>query len=239
MARQTGVPFVGRAGNLSFYHDKVHGYLVRTAGGPTREQIKKKKNFAAVRKNNSVFGLASTYNRVLRGGFDPILGLVGDYYTSRRLQALLYQVLKRAQTDGSPLEEVLAAEFRHFELLDGQPFAGRFDALPKCRVDGGSVSIHGALKLRKKGLEGATHLQCTGCAVVVRPDWKQVWRDVQQGPLIKLGKHVKLNLEHALPGKGLLFYGVAVQWYREERGSIHLVADGPHCGFLGYGEKVG
>jgi hypothetical protein len=235
MARQSGVPFIGRVGQLSFYHDKVHGHLVRTAGGPTKEQIQKKKSFAPVRKNNTAFGQASVYNRMLRGGFDPLLQIAKDYYTSRRLQGQLYPVLKAVQTQGILLEEALARGFAPFELLDTRPFARLFGAFPQLELAGKEAHVGSLLKPHKSNLKGVTHLQCTSCLVVVSLNWQKVVRDVQQGPVVKVGTALDVAQTHSVAGKGYLFYGVAVQCYHEAKGSIALVKDGPHCGFFAYG----
>lgn len=59
---------VGRIGDLSFYFDKQHGYLVKTAGGPSKAQIKKRESMRVVRENNSEFGRAPSYGGLLRRG---------------------------------------------------------------------------------------------------------------------------------------------------------------------------
>jgi hypothetical protein len=243
MARQKGTPIKGTIDGLTFYHDKVHGHLVRKAGGPTRQQIFRKKNFYLVRKYISVFGEASSFGREIRHAFSPLLVLIKNYYTSRRLLAMLQKVVKLMRMGNvMQADEALAKEFTYFEILENAPFTRLFTNIPQCLVNQNTVQLKGRLTVQPTHFGKATHVQFTTCAVVISKNLKREITKVQQTPLLQLKKSIHLDITHEMDPKkfkGLLFYGVVLQLFFEEKGDIRLLAGGPHCGFLNYKGVVG
>src|SRR5215510_3144311 len=133
MARQeSSTPFTGTIGDMSFYYNKKHGFLVRKKGGPNKIQIKRMKSFEEVRQNNTEFGKASSYNKLLRTAFEPLLRICQDYTTSRRLQALFLEII-RADKNNPPGERELRVEnlepLSFFNISGDQP-AEKFFVLP-------------------------------------------------------------------------------------------------------------
>ena len=92
MAKAKG-PFIikGTLGGLSFY-DSVFGPIVRTKGGPTKNQIKKSPAYASVRRNNSEFANAASAGKVLRQGMRALLGHVDDHRLVWRVTQLMVQL---------------------------------------------------------------------------------------------------------------------------------------------------
>lgn len=93
MAEMTpGFSLVGSISNLSAYKrrgsDKI---IVRTKGGPSKEQIKRKPSFAGLRKRNVEFGGRSTACKWIRKALTPQLALA-DYNIAGSLNALLKPV---------------------------------------------------------------------------------------------------------------------------------------------------
>ena len=69
----------GSISNLSFYTRKGSSQVfVRTKGGATKEQIKRRPEFENVRRNNKEFGGCSKMSREIRSTFSP-LAHVADY----------------------------------------------------------------------------------------------------------------------------------------------------------------
>src|SRR5688572_9751206 len=93
MAEMTpGFSLVGSISNLSAYKrrgsDKI---IVRTKGGPSKEQINRKSTFANLRKRNKEFGGRSTACSWIRRALNPQLPLA-DYNIAGPLNALLRPV---------------------------------------------------------------------------------------------------------------------------------------------------
>ena len=237
MARQTGNPIVGTIDGMSYYHDKVHGYLLRKAGGPSKQQIRRKKSFYLVRKNISVFGESSAFNSQLRRAFNPLLMLAKDYYTSRRLQSHIYRIVRLIRLGHARPEEALEKEFNTFELLEKSCFTQLFKNTPKCLVQDNIVQVKGRLSVQPKKAGKATHIQFTTCVAIVSNSWKIERTESQQSPVLQLGKLISLDQKHDLGKgkfKGFLFYGVAAELFREEKGDIRSMGKAPSCGFLSY-----
>ena len=90
MARLNGnIEFIGSLGNLSAYRrrdlDKV---IIRTKGGPTKNQINNAPEFKNTRRNNSEFGGRSRGSKWLRMALGE-LELVSDYNISGPLGGLI------------------------------------------------------------------------------------------------------------------------------------------------------
>jgi hypothetical protein len=91
MARQTGTLTVsGKVGDLSFYHHKVYGELVRRKGGAKNGKIGER-----TRENATEFGNASRTGKLIRRGVRAGLGLTGDSTFSQRLNKQLMLILQR------------------------------------------------------------------------------------------------------------------------------------------------
>lgn len=85
---------VGSIRNLSFYTRKGSDQVfVRTKGGATKEQIKRKPEFEAVRSNNKEFGGCSKMSKQIRSTFQP-LAHVADYNLTPVLCSLAKELQK-------------------------------------------------------------------------------------------------------------------------------------------------
>jgi hypothetical protein len=239
MARQKGpLRFEGSVGELSFYRDKQHGYIVRRKGGPSRRQIKTRKSCARVRENNEEFGLASSAGALLRQAFAPLIQPCREYSMSRRLQAELLALVKADTTHGRGERKLLPENLpalKHFELSALCP-SSRYFLLPVQRKGTGEDLLVQAPLLSLQGLvAGATHFEV--CSVVVRIDFdKRKWsQQVQYSGKLKVGSEaLPLCFNHDLPGEGILFYGAGILFYQEVNGAYKLLQEERiKCGFLG------
>ncbi|HET7733246.1 MAG TPA: hypothetical protein VFK73_05340, partial [Paludibacter sp.] len=117
----------GSISNLSFYTRKGSDQVfVRTKGGATKNQIKRRPEFENVRKNNKEFGGCSKMSREIRSTFSP-LAHVADY----NLAPVLCSVAKNMQKGDTvnPMGErsIRLSQFKQY--LPGMDFnrINRFD----------------------------------------------------------------------------------------------------------------
>ncbi|MEI7676227.1 MAG: hypothetical protein WCJ03_05555 [Bacteroidales bacterium] len=86
---------VGSLKNLSFYTRKGSDQVfVRTKGGATKEQIKRKPEFEALRRNNKEFGGCSKMSKEIRNTFQPLVH-VADYNLAPAICSLVKDIQKR------------------------------------------------------------------------------------------------------------------------------------------------
>jgi hypothetical protein len=110
MGRQTGTLTVsGKVGDLSFYHHKIYGELVRRKGGAKNGKIGER-----TRENATEFGNASRTGKLIRRGVRAALGLAGDTTVTQRLGKQLILVLQRDMT-GVRGQRTVEAGFQHPE----------------------------------------------------------------------------------------------------------------------------
>ena len=134
MAKQEGlILFVGKIDDLSFYLCKGI-YIVRRAGGPTREQIKHGKAFERVRRNNCEFGGASTAGKAFRGAFAVAIRKMQNPDLAPKATQVFYKMCKL--DDGVPGQRaVLCSQYGYLlEGLELNPMVP-FDSLFKMPLD--------------------------------------------------------------------------------------------------------
>lgn len=241
MARQKGpIPFVGRIGDLSFYKDKQHGYLIRQKGGPSKEQIRKRKSMEVVRENNSEFGRASTFGSLLRRVFRPLVVYCKEYSMSRRLQSLLTAVIKM-DASREPGKRDIASE--HLAVLQGFELNEHLSYMKFFKKDI-DIEVH------KKGMVAKGH--CTiSSAIAKKADYykvvsvaaevdfmkKKFLNDVKESELLSCKGGKNFVLEHKLNGSHCLFYGLVICFYKKKGSKLELITDdGMKAGFISFVE---
>lgn len=119
----------GNIGKLSFYTRKGSDEIfVRTKGGATKEQIKRRPEFANVRKNNKEFGGCSKMSKAIRDSFAG-LQHVADYNLAPVLCSLMKKI-QVADTEGIWGERGIFLS-KHKLYLSGFNFnrVNRFDSV--------------------------------------------------------------------------------------------------------------
>jgi hypothetical protein len=228
MARQRGnLRFHGNIGDLSFYHDKQHGDVVRTKGGPSKRQISTRKSCKIIRDNNSEFGSASKAGAVLRRALHPLPKQCGTYSTSRRLQAALLAMIKADQTREQGKRMLMAenvAGFKGFELNTFCPFDRYLSDVIKRELSTERLQVELRL-LVGSVMPTATHFEV--CSILIDFDGQEYVRNVQYS-----GKQLKgdtcavtLSFNHELEVKGFGFHGLGIVFYQEVNGVFHLLKD--------------
>lgn len=240
MARQRGPnPIVGRIGDISFYKDKVHGYLSRQKGGPTKEQIKRKKSMEAVRKNNSEFGRASKYGSLLRNAFRPLILHCKEYSMSRRLQSLLTAVIKMDESK-EPGERDIAKEYlaalQGFELNEALSYLKFFKKDVDIGVNEKGITAKGYCTVSKSLLKKADYYKIVSVAASVNFKKKQFLNEVKESELVPC-KSRQFVFEHRLTTADYLFYGLVVCFYKKNGKKFELVTDDEmKAGFISFVE---
>lgn len=91
---QPGLQFTGSIGNISAYKLKDTGkIIIRTKGGPTKEQVKKGKNFERTRENNMEMGGRSRAAKWIRHAMGSV-SEVTNLHISNALQPVITTVQK-------------------------------------------------------------------------------------------------------------------------------------------------
>lgn len=129
----------GTLGKVSYYTRKGSDEIfMRTKGGATKEQIKRRPEFANVRKNNKEFGGCSKMSKAIRMAFYG-LHHVADYNLAPALCSLMKNI-QQADTEGAWGERSIFLS-QHKQYLIGYNFnrINRFDSvlriLPEWKID--------------------------------------------------------------------------------------------------------
>jgi hypothetical protein len=125
----------GNIGKLSFYTRKGSDEIfVRTKGGATKDQIKRRPEFANVRKNNKEFGGCSKMSKAIRMAF---FGLhhVADFNLAPALCSLMKNI-QAADTQGEHGERGIYLS-KHRQYVAGFNFnrINRFDSVLRIPLD--------------------------------------------------------------------------------------------------------
>jgi hypothetical protein len=239
MARQRGpFHFTGRIGDLSCYEDKRHGYIVRLKGGPTREQVKKRKSMAVVRQNNSEFGRASAYGALIRNAFRPLVLHCREYSMSRRLQSLITSVIKM---DGShepgkrDLTKENLAVLQDFELNEHLSYRKFFKKDVEISTSENGVSSEGVCTLSKAFTRKADCYKVVSVLAAVDFKKKRFVHEVKESELLPCKGSRRFVFEHSTAEAGWLFYGLVVCFYRKEGKQLTLITeDDMKAGFVSF-----
>ena len=86
MAKQIGSGFIGTVDGLSFYYNRVDGYLVRQTGGVTSKQYRKDKRYQAARDNSNEFCVVSSTGKLIREALGAFVQQVKDGTMVNRLR---------------------------------------------------------------------------------------------------------------------------------------------------------
>lgn len=241
MARQKGPnPFSGRIGNLSFYENKVHGFIVREKGGPTKAQIKKRKSMEVVRQNNSEFGKASTYSMLLRNAFRMPILHCREYSMSRRLQSLITFLIKMdAESDRGQRDIVRAhlIQLQGFELNAHCSYRKFFKKDVDIEVRGKQVMAKGQCTVSKAISRKAGFYKVISVLASIDFKKKRMVNDVKESEVLPCGGKEAFLFEHSLDSTDCLFYGMAICFYIKKGGKFELVTDEVmKAGFISYVE---
>lgn len=126
MARQSGIiKLNGTLGDITFYKGKAREGrtdLARTKGGVDGDTIANSPNFARTRENNSEFGLAARFGKLIREAFSPQIASLSDSTLVYRLTQEMTRIKNLDTVNVRGQRTVLGANIPTFEgfLFNGQ-----------------------------------------------------------------------------------------------------------------------
>jgi hypothetical protein len=127
MARQIGSTFRGTTWDgLTFYHNRLHGYLVRRTGGATSRQYRQEARYAAARDASAEFSIVSGAGKLIREALGEFIPAVKDGTMVNRMNRELVALkqLDRTHDRGQRRPEVMLTDpqanvyFRIFQFND-------------------------------------------------------------------------------------------------------------------------
>lgn len=119
MGRQDGlVVFTGSIGNITFYKNRLHGYLVRKKTGVTRERIMTDPAYKRTRENISEFARGGRATKLLRLAFASVLKFSTDSRVTPRMASVFMKVIKEDKINARGERTVTAGNVTLFEGFD-------------------------------------------------------------------------------------------------------------------------
>lgn len=113
----------GTMANICMYNMQGHDQIIiRTKGGPSKKQIKKEPQFAAVRRNNNEWSGCTKMTYQLRSSFYPMRCLE-DYPLCGQLNALCKHIQKLDSSGEHGKRAILLSQ--HREMLTGLSFSNK------------------------------------------------------------------------------------------------------------------
>ena len=243
MARQSGpLKVTGCIGDLSFYHDRTYGYLVRQKGGPSSDQVAKSPQFARTRENAAEFAIAARCGKLIRRAVWAVTGMKGDSTVTPRLASLLVRIGKldvvSERGERSPERGLLSVEGR--TLLHSFAFCGRypidrifqqnvlFDLMSGTLTFGGSVSGSDF-----KYPKSATHVRITAAIVVFdfeAGEFKTFPMQALTRNLSDVSSFISLICDTPPEGMGTRMGVMAVTFLQEQNGELYVLQEGGSLG---------
>lgn len=238
MARQTGIIRIkGRLGDLSFY-ESVYGPLVRRAGGPSREQIKKKSSCRAIRDSNAEFTECAGAGKLLRNVLRPLLLHMKDHSLVSRTSGLMLQLkncdpvsLRGKRKPGNGLLTLKGKELiMNFELNKKAPL--KTVLKKKVEVDSVNKTLKISLLNAEKDITwgaGATHVKLKGSLIKINLTGGQaelqssadfiITRANQSAPVLLQMNNTQLNM-------GIELYYLSLEFLQEVNGIYFNLENG-------------
>jgi len=186
------IKFTGTIDGISFYKSK-HGWIVRKAGGPDPEKMKKGKTFARTRENGKEFGACGKAVGQVRRALLPLLKESGDFRMVSRLTKVFMQIKnldtislrgKRNVSAGLELKEGK-------ELLEGFEFNSEANIDNLLKKDYLLKSSSGVIQIKElvakkdlKSPKGSTHVGFK--SIVLRIDFTKEQFEIQTSTMKRL-----------------------------------------------------
>jgi hypothetical protein len=246
MAYQAGpLRLKGKLGDLSFYHHKQYGYLVRLKGGPTKHMIATSPQFERTRENASEFALAAAAGKLIRQAVLMATGLKGDSNVTQRLTGLLVTLGKTdfANTRGSrnPVAVFDEPDSRlllcSFPFYTSKPISATYCGKITCHTSTGSIIFPELLSSEFfRTPKGATHVQIKAAIAVL--DFDNRSYTICQAPVYTA------RLENTMPqadfvcdlqsvGSGYRIGILSITFLQEKNEELYLLTDGMSLGVVG------
>ncbi len=252
MAHQAGpLRFKGKLGDLSFYHNKQYGYLVRQKGGPDREQVLRNEQFARTRENAAEFALAAVAGKLIRRAVRASTAFTGDSIVSQRLTGILIRMgkhdlsaIRGMRNPATVFDESSSRELlRSFAFYAARPISAVYTGRISCDMMTGVICFASDTSMMLapardffNAPKGATHVQIK--AAIVSLDFETNRYIVYPAP------ESIISLENSMPpadftcvidpmGIHSRIGVVAIAFLQEKNGALYVLADGVSVGIVG------
>lgn len=198
MARPKGTfSYTGTLDGKTIYYDKLNGFVMRRAGGPSKAQIANSPRCEPVRQNNAEFKRAVMAASVLTRAFTILKNRSGDSRLNNRLKSSLQYTIK-LDTLHAPGERFLHAgntcmmQPVAFNEKAPLPSIAELQVRRETTADGLQVTLDCAVLKR---YERITHYQLSSQLVQLKPNGQPevVSNDLQDTEFISLAANEPLK----------------------------------------------
>ncbi|MES2555742.1 MAG: hypothetical protein V4604_06315 [Bacteroidota bacterium] len=238
MARQTGLTFTGRIDGLSFYHDRLNGYLVRRTGGVTSKQYRTDDRYAAARDASSEFSIVSRTGKLIREALQPFLQPIKDGTMVNRMNKELVALkqLDNLHSRGkrTPLTMLTDGEAnRHFRIFQFNEAVKIYDLsthFPVVEQQQHVLTMQVGRFLLSAFPESATHAGLTIVRTVI--DFERGSFETRSSRMVLVSSDNQHELSLAIPEipscGGIELICLQVVFFREQHGDLVQLAGKVH-----------
>ena len=233
----------GTMDDLTFYHSRLEGYLVRRTHRHDAEQVKNSPQFQRTMENATEFGRVTRVAALLRRLMGDSFRSCGDARMTSRLISTLHKVMKEDKSSirghrmvGPGLVEQEGKEiFLGFDLNKNYPLEQILHTSPLADLETGVIRI----KTDPNRLQwplSATH-------VLFRSAWVRMDTAAMEGDVVhsetelfergNLPADIALNPERSPEGPGHDLLLLQVQFYILEGPKVYELNEGRACGVVG------
>jgi hypothetical protein len=239
MAKQAGpIFFEGRLGDLSFYKDNEGNYLVRQAGGPSRDKVKHHRSYTNFRKTGSEFGAVSSTCKLIRYAFRQYTRHCKEGTLCNRLNSRGMQVMRSEKIHNWGERRMQYANVALLEDMEWNAKLSLDQALKAdyCGfIDPATGAMHALVpsfvpRHNIKAPKGATHFRIYGAGTaldVVEYEYKS---DCKETDIFRINAKetgsILLNLHVPAEAQDMLILGIGIEFYEEVNGKLLPIAGG-------------
>jgi hypothetical protein len=239
MAKQAGpIFFEGRLGDLSFYKDKEGNYLVRQAGGPSREKVKRHRSYTNFRKTGSEFGAVSNTCKLIRYAFRQYTRHCTEGTLCNRLNARGMDVMRSEKIHNWGERRM---QYANVALLEDMEWNAKLSLEHALKADycGFVDPATGAMHVlvssfvprhNIKAPKGATHFKIYGAGSALdieNHDYRSVCEETDIFRInAKETGSILLNLQVPAEARDMLLLGIGIEFYEEVNGKLLPLAGG-------------
>ncbi len=233
----------GTMDDLTFYHSRTEGYLVRRTHRHDSEKVKNSPQFARTMENASEFGRVTKVAALLRRLMGSNFKSCGDARMTSRLISALHKVMKEDKTSvrgqrmvGPGLAELAGKEILiGFDLSKNYPLDQILHTKPMVDLVAGIIRIEPAPNMLTWPT-AATHVRFSSA-------WVRLDTAAMEGDAVhtetdlfereQLSADIALVPEHSPEGLGQDILLLQVQFYIQEGQKVYDLNEGRACAVVG------
>lgn len=234
MAKQLGTQIKARMDEYSFYHDRVHGYLVRKTGGVTSKAYHTDNRYSAARDASSEFAHVSKAGKLIRKALSDFIDPLKDCTMVNRLNKELIAIkqLDNQNPRGRRKPETMIADptaNKWLRIFQFNEKVNLFDLLESCFYTDAinSVTTVGDITIRPEVFpEGATYAGLTIVKTVI--DFEKACFETVSSEMVLIARdkvpcqqrEIHFETNHSPLTKGIEIQCLQVIFYEEIAGRL-------------------